>query len=72
MGVRRTNWCQAGLGAGAADLLGDVPASTVPAQLEQVLGIDPCEQVEQGATNPVHPVWWLAPNPAPLSPWKYS
>ena len=25
-----------------------------------------------GATRPVHPVWWLAPSPAPLSPWKYS
>ena len=24
------------------------------------------------ATMPVHPVWWLAPRPAPLSPWKYS
>jgi hypothetical protein len=24
------------------------------------------------ATSPVHPVWWLAPIPAPLSPWKYS
>jgi len=24
------------------------------------------------ATTPVHPVWWLAPSPAPLSPWKYS
>ena len=24
------------------------------------------------ATSPVHPVWWLAPSPAPLSPWKYS
>src|SRR5262249_51066669 len=24
------------------------------------------------ATSPVQPVWWLAPNPAPLSPWKYS
>src|SRR5262249_19288790 len=24
------------------------------------------------ATSPVHPVWWLAPRPAPLSPWKYS
>ena len=24
------------------------------------------------ATVPVHPVWWLAPSPAPLSPWKYS
>src|SRR6516225_4104969 len=24
------------------------------------------------AIVPVHPVWWLAPSPAPLSPWKYS
>src|SRR4029450_1827700 len=24
------------------------------------------------ATVPVQPVWWLAPRPAPLSPWKYS
>ena len=24
------------------------------------------------AIIPVHPVWWLAPSPAPLSPWKYS
>ena len=24
------------------------------------------------ATQPVQPVWWLAPMPAPLSPWKYS
>ena len=24
------------------------------------------------AIKPVHPVWWLAPSPAPLSPWKYS
>ena len=24
------------------------------------------------ATMPVHPVWWLAPIPAPLSPWKNS
>ena len=24
------------------------------------------------AMSPVHPVWWLAPRPAPLSPWKYS
>jgi hypothetical protein len=26
----------------------------------------------RGATSPVQPVWWLAPIPAPLSPWKYS
>ena len=26
----------------------------------------------RGAIRPVHPVWWLAPSPAPLSPWKYS
>ena len=24
------------------------------------------------ATSAVHPVWWLAPMPAPLSPWKCS
>jgi hypothetical protein len=24
------------------------------------------------ATSAVHPVWWLPPMPAPLSPWKYS
>src|SRR5439155_6319754 len=24
------------------------------------------------ATSAVQPVWWLAPKPAPLSPWKYS
>ena len=24
------------------------------------------------AIAPVQPVWWLAPIPAPLSPWKYS
>jgi len=24
------------------------------------------------ATRLVQPVWWLAPRPAPLSPWKYS
>ena len=26
----------------------------------------------RSATSPVHPVWCVAPNPAPLSPWKYS
>ena len=24
------------------------------------------------ATRAVQPVWWLAPRPAPVSPWKYS
>ena len=24
------------------------------------------------ATMPVQPVWWLAPSPSPVSPWKYS
>src|SRR5262249_49372244 len=24
------------------------------------------------ATSAVQPVWWLAPTPAPVSPWKYS
>jgi hypothetical protein len=26
----------------------------------------------RSATRPVQPVWWEAPSPAPLSPWKYS
>ncbi len=26
----------------------------------------------RSATSPVQPVWWVAPRPAPLSPWKYS
>ena len=26
----------------------------------------------RSAIPPVHPVWCEAPNPAPLSPWKYS
>ena len=24
------------------------------------------------ATRPVQPVWWMAPTPRPVSPWKYS
>ena len=24
------------------------------------------------ATSAVHPVWWEAPRPSPVSPWKYS
>ena len=32
----------------------------------------PCSRVALRATSPVQPVWWLAPRPAPLSPWKYS
>jgi hypothetical protein len=23
-------------------------------------------------TSAVQPVWWLAPRPRPVSPWKYS
>ena len=26
----------------------------------------------RSATSPVQPVWWEAPRPAPVSPWKYS
>ena len=32
----------------------------------------PCRWRIRWATSPVHPVWWAAPSPAPLSPWKYS
>ena len=35
-------------------------------------GVDTPEEVQEGGDRPVHPVWWLAPSPAPLSPWKYS
>src|SRR5271165_4576 len=31
-----------------------------------------CRRRMTSATNPVHPVWWVAPSPAALSPWKYS
>ena len=32
----------------------------------------PCRRRIRSATSPVQPVWWAAPSPAPLSPWKYS
>ena len=38
----------------------------------EIFGVDAPEQIEKRATKPVQPVWWLAPSPAPLSPWKYS
>src|SRR5205085_11426362 len=28
--------------------------------------------ITRSATRPVQPVWWEAPSPAPVSPWKYS
>ncbi len=31
-----------------------------------------CHSSIRLAISAVHPVWWLAPMPAPLSPWKYS
>ncbi len=33
---------------------------------------DPGRRRMRSATSPVQPVWWEAPSPAPLSPWKYS
>jgi hypothetical protein len=38
-------------------------------------GSDICSRAKlasMGATNAVQPVWWLAPRPRPVSPWKYS
>ena len=35
------------------------------------IGAPRCLRI-RSATMPVQPVWWLAPRPAPLSPWKYS
>jgi hypothetical protein len=32
-----------------------------------VMALNICSSL---ATRPVQPVWWLAPRPAPLSPWK--
>ena len=46
--------------AASFPILSDVFASSVPNSSIKV------------ATTPVHPVWWLAPSPAPFSPWKYS
>ena len=37
-----------------------------------LLGRGRREQCMARAMIPVQPVWWLAPRPAPLSPWKYS
>ena len=35
-------------------------------------GTAPCRRRIRSAISPVQPVWWAAPSPAPLSPWKYS
>ena len=40
--------------------------------LQKGLGVEASEVSRRRATRPVQPVWWLAPRPAPLSPWKYS
>jgi hypothetical protein len=32
----------------------------------------PCGRSTRSAARAVQPVWWLAPSPAPVSPWKYS
>src|ERR687886_2436102 len=34
--------------------------------------VEPLACSSSFATSAVHPVWWLAPTPAPVSPWKYS
>ena len=42
----------------SADLLPNDPGQYAAAlDLEQGLGVDPAEQVQQGATREVHPVW---------------
>ena len=55
-----------------AHLLPHEPGGHLPEFHLQVFGLDTPEQVEEARDQPVHPVWWLAPSPAPLSPWKYS
>jgi len=48
-------------------------ASTLPRSLSsRILASTRPNISSRGAIRPVHPVWWLAPSPAPLSPWKYS
>ncbi len=37
-----------------------------------VSGSAPWRRRIRSAISPVQPVWWHAPSPAPLSPWKYS
>jgi hypothetical protein len=58
-----------------------VPAYPVPFSRPRAASGPPCRKVSASnlpkmsirlATTPVQPVWWLAPIPAPLSPWKYS
>ena len=42
-------------------------------ELQDLFGVDTSRTgAWQRAIWPVQPVWWLAPRPAPLSPWKYS
>jgi hypothetical protein len=50
----------------------DAGLQAPPLGLQVVLWLMRPKKSSSGATSPVHPVWWLAPSPAPLSPWKYS
>ena len=61
---------------------GVVRPTTAPRSLASRVARGPISMARSGssrcccsitrAITPVQPVWWLAPMPAPLSPWKYS
>jgi len=55
--------------SGVGSFLANAPA--LPADRSCCPSIRPKSSINL-ATIPVQPVWWLAPRPAPLSPWKYS
>ena len=42
----------------------------IPFRIQDGFPSTRAKRSRSGATKPVHPVWWLAPIPAPLSPWK--
>jgi|GEM_PF-50584 len=53
----------------ALPVVGVVEVNREPASRSEHFGV---RLAMRSATRPVQPVWWEAPRPAPLSPWKYS
>jgi len=56
----------------AAGCRGTPPATAALPMARSASAFTPRNSSGSSATVPVQPVWWLAPMPAPLSPWKYS
>jgi hypothetical protein len=42
------------------------------ATLEDLIRADGGKDMHQTGDGPLQRVWWLAPMPVPLSPWKYA